>query len=167
MNIPLNQQKKNSNPIGILLHIPVPWVFVLSFLVGLVPQIILPIHIKSQGLILYIKIAGVLLFVIGAIIAAWSLIIFHKANTTTTPGEISKKLIISGPYRFTRNPMYISLTLAYLGEAGFLIQAWPLIILPLTLSYINWIVIPLEEDLLKKEFKEQFEIYCNHVNRWI
>jgi protein-S-isoprenylcysteine O-methyltransferase Ste14 len=104
MNPPLSQQKKNSNLIKILLHIPVPWVFVLSFLVGLVPQIILPIRIQSQDTILFIKIAGVSLFVIGAIFAAWSLIIFHKANTTTTPGEISKKLIISGPYRFTRNP---------------------------------------------------------------
>jgi protein-S-isoprenylcysteine O-methyltransferase Ste14 len=167
MNIPSSQQKMNSNPIKILLHIPVPWVFVLSFLVGLIPQIILPIHIQSQGTILFIKIAGVLLFVIGAVFATWSLIIFHKANTTTTPGEISKKLINSGPYRFTRNPMYISLTLSYLGEAGFLIQTWPLIILPMTLVYINCIVIPLEEDLLKKEFKEEYEIYCSQVNRWI
>jgi len=167
MNPPLNQQKKNSKPIELLLHIPVPWVFVLSFLVGLVPQIFFPIHIRSHETILFIKIAGISLFVIGAIFAAWSLIIFHKAKTTTTPGEISKKLIVSGPYRLTRNPMYISLTLAYLGEAGFLIQTWPLVVLPFTLAYINWIVIPLEEDLLKKEFNEEYENYCNKVHRWI
>jgi protein-S-isoprenylcysteine O-methyltransferase Ste14 len=94
------------------------------------------------------------------------LIIFHKANTTTTPGEISKKLVVSGPYRLTRNPMYVCLTLAYLGEAGFLNQIWPLLVLPLTLAYINWIVIPLEEDLLKNEFKEEYENYCTRVNRW-
>jgi protein-S-isoprenylcysteine O-methyltransferase Ste14 len=167
MNQSLKNQKNNTKLYNLLLHIPVPWVFILSFLVGLVPQIIFPIHIHSQKAILIIKIAGIALFAIGAFFAAWSLIIFHKASTTTTPGEISKKLITSGPYRFTRNPMYISLVLAYLGEAGFLVQTWPLLVLPLTLAYINWIVIPIEEDLLKKEFKEDFKNYCKRVHRWI
>jgi len=166
MNVSLNQRKKNSNRIKILLHIPVPWVFVLSYLVGLVPQFIFPISNRSPEALFLIKIVGVVLFAIGAFFAAWSLIIFHKANTTTTPGEISKKLVVSGPYRLTRNPMYVSLTLAYLGEAGFLTQIWPLLVLPFTLAYINWIVIPLEEDLLKNEFKEEYENYCTKVNRW-
>jgi protein-S-isoprenylcysteine O-methyltransferase Ste14 len=167
MNLPQFRQKKASVLFEILLQIPVPWVFVLSFLIGLVPQIFLPVHLHSHQVILFIKIAGVTLFVLGAILAAWSLIIFHKAKTTTTPGEISKKLILSGPYRFSRNPMYISLTLAYLGEAWFLVQPWPLLILPLTIAYINWVVIPIEEGLLKKEFKEEYQDYCNRVNRWI
>jgi protein-S-isoprenylcysteine O-methyltransferase Ste14 len=167
MNQPLNQRLKNSKFFKILLNIPVPWVFVLSFLVSLIPQIVFPIHLHSHGVIFFIKIVGVSLFVIGALFAGWSLIIFHKANTTTTPGEISKKLIISGPYRFSRNPMYISLTLAYLGEAGFLIQTWPLVILPFTLAYINWVVIPIEENLLKSEFKDDYENYCTRVRRWI
>ncbi len=166
MNVSMNQLKMSSNPIKILLHVPVPWVFVLSYLVGLVPQFIFPVSNHSPEALLLIKIAGVVLFVIGAFFAAWSLIIFHKANTTTTPGEISKKLVVSGPYQLMRNPMYVSLTLAYLGEAGFLNQIWPLLVLPLTLAYINWIVIPLEEDLLKNEFKEEYENYCTRVNRW-
>jgi protein-S-isoprenylcysteine O-methyltransferase Ste14 len=158
--------KKIVNSLKILLHIPVPWVFVLTYLIGLLLQVVFPIIIHSQEL-LFVKIFGIVLFGIGAFIASWSLIIFRKARTTTTPGERSKKLIIQGPYRFTRNPMYVSLTLAYLGEAGFLTQPWPVFVLPLVLAYVNWIVIPLEEETLKNEFKNEYENYCTHVRRWI
>jgi protein-S-isoprenylcysteine O-methyltransferase Ste14 len=166
MNAPVNKRKGNKNPFKILLVIPVPWVFVLAYLAGLIPQFLLPKPAFSTETLNLIKIIGVALFVVGAFFAAWSLLIFHRAETTTTPGEVSKKLVMSGPYRFTRNPMYVSLTLAYLGEAGFLTQIWPLLFLPVTLAYINWIVIPLEEEVLKSEFKAEYENYCSHVNRW-
>jgi protein-S-isoprenylcysteine O-methyltransferase Ste14 len=71
---------------------------------------------------------------------------------TTVPGEISATLVMTGPYRFTRNPMYVGLTLAYLGEAGILIQIWPIIVLPLLFAYLNWMVTPLEEARLKEAF---------------
>jgi len=159
--------KKNTiSPFKILLRIPVPWVFVLTYLIGLLLNVVFPIRIHAQELF-FVKVFGIVLFVIGTFIASWSLIIFHKAQTTTTPGESSKKLIMQGPYRFTRNPMYVSLTLAYLGEAGFLVQLWPVLVLPLILLYVNWVVIPLEEHILEMDFKEEYENYCNHVRRWI
>ena len=145
----VNQQKWKLNPMNILLHIPVPWVFVLTYLGGLI-----------------FRISGVIIFTLGALFASWSLIIFHKARTTTTPGESSKKIVIYGPYRYTRNPMYVSLILAYLGEAGILGQLWPVIALPLVMAYVNWVVIPLEEEVLRKDFKDEYENYCSRVHRW-
>jgi Putative protein-S-isoprenylcysteine methyltransferase len=165
MNITVNQWKKN--PIRLLLNIPVPWVFVLGYLVGLIPQFLFPIAIHSQKASIIIKIIGVVLFLIGAFFASWSLIIFHKARTTTTPGETSNKLVMSGTYKISRNPMYISLIFAYLGEAGFLMQAWPILFLPFTLFYVNQIVIPLEEEVLKKDFNLEYENYCSRVHRWL
>jgi len=155
------------NPIKFLLRIPVPWVFILTYLVGLVIQVIFPLHILPHEYLYSIKISGIVLFAAGAFFATWSLVIFHRASTTTTPGESSKKLITRGPYRFSRNPMYMSLTLAYLGEAGLLAQFWPVMVLPMMLAYLNRIVIPLEEEILKKDFKEEYENYCAHVDRWI
>jgi protein-S-isoprenylcysteine O-methyltransferase Ste14 len=167
METNLNQDKRKSNPVRLLLNLPVPWVFVLGYVVGLIPQFIFPVTIHSQPALTIVKVAGVSVFAVGALFAAWSLIIFHKAHTTTTPGESSKKLVMSGPYRISRNPMYVSLTLAYLGEAGFLTQLWPVILLPLTLAYVNFIVIPLEEEVLKGDFKEVYEDYCARVHRWL
>lgn len=164
--MPVNQRKTNSNPVRFFLYIPVPWVFVLGYLAGLIPQHFLPVPVQSHENQTVLKIAGATLFVIGAIFASWSLIIFRKAHTTTTPGESSNKLVISGPYRYSRNPMYVSLTLAYLGEAGLLVQFWPLISLILVLAYVNWIVIPLEEEVLIVDYKEEYKSYCSRVRRW-
>ena len=63
--------------------------------------------------------------------------------------------------------MYVGLTLAYLGEAGILRQIWPVLLLPLTLAYVNWTVIPVEEKKLREVFAEEYERYRAKVRRWI
>ena len=63
--------------------------------------------------------------------------------------------------------MYISLTLAYLGEAGLLVQFWPVLFLPIVLIYINMVVIPLEEEILLNDFGESYSYYCRRVGRWM
>jgi len=74
-------------------------------------------------------------------------------------------LITSGPYRFTRNPMYLGLALTYVGEAGALLQAWPLLTLVAVLAYVNWWVVPIEEERLEA-FREYGD-YCSRVRRWL
>ena len=63
--------------------------------------------------------------------------------------------------------MYVGLALAYLGEAGLLHQLWPVLLLPLTICYINWIVIPVEEARLNEVFALEYQAYCAKVRRWI
>ena len=112
-------------------------------------------------------IAGAVLFSFGAVIAGGGQAIFRKARTTTVPGQPSAKLVTWGPYRFTRNPMYVGLTFVYLGEAGLLKQIWPVVFLPLTIAYLNWTVIPVEEARLKEVFRNEYEKYRSRVRRWI
>jgi protein-S-isoprenylcysteine O-methyltransferase Ste14 len=107
----------------------------------------------------------VVLFLAGASLAAWGLLLFRKAATTTVPGEAAKELVTRGPYRLTRNPMYVGLALAYLGEAGLLVQAWPLLFLPLAVAYVNWFVIPVEEATLRRI--EGYAKYRAAVRRWV
>jgi protein-S-isoprenylcysteine O-methyltransferase Ste14 len=63
--------------------------------------------------------------------------------------------------------MYVGLVFAYVGEGGILKQIWPLVLLPLTVAYVNWIVIPVEEARLKDVFQEEYEAYRSRVRRWI
>jgi protein-S-isoprenylcysteine O-methyltransferase Ste14 len=63
--------------------------------------------------------------------------------------------------------MYVGLIFAYFGEAGILHQIWPVMVLPLTIFYINWIVIPVEEARLKEVFELEYQEYCARVRRWI
>ena len=107
------------------------------------------------------------MFAMGAGIAGWGWVMFQKARTTTVPGKISSKLVTCGPYRFSRNPMYVGLVLAYIGEAGILRQFWPLVLLPLVVAYLNWVVVPVEEARLTEAFGAEYERYGAMVRRWI
>jgi len=150
----------------LLLRIPVPWVFVLGYLAGVVVERALrsPLAVETVPAL---QLAGGVLFVVGAAIAGWGLLTFRRARTTTVPGETSAQLVTWGPYRVTRNPMYVGLTLAYLGEAGILRQLWPVAVLPLVLAYVNWVVIPLEETKLAEAFGAEYDRYRARVRRWI
>lgn len=159
-------QPRNKNPLRLLLHIPVPWVFVLSYLIGVVLESAWPLEAHAVKTLPRISIAGVVLFCIGIALAAWGWVTFRKARTTTVPGRASSQLVTWGPYRFCRNPMYVGLTIAYLGEAGILHQVWPVFLLPLTLAYINWVVIPVEEAKLQEVFGDEYEQYRGRVGRW-
>jgi protein-S-isoprenylcysteine O-methyltransferase Ste14 len=146
-----------------LMRIPVPWVFALAYLVGALLEHFVKLHVDS---VIDTHAAGVAIFAVGLIIALWAQVLFRSRGTTTVPGQKSVVLVTSGPYRLTRNPMYVGLALAYVGEAGILRQVWPLAFLPLVMVYVNSIVIPVEERRLRETFGPIYEIYCLKVGRW-
>ena len=147
-----------------LLALPVPWVFVLGYLVGAgLEWLLLP----RNAWMPLVGTAGIALFVIGALIAGWGWMIFHRKGTTRVPGEASTTLVTNGPYRVTRNPMYVGLTIAYIGEAGIQRQILPLATLVLVLAYVNWVVIPVEEKCLREVFGPAYDAYRAKVRRWL
>jgi protein-S-isoprenylcysteine O-methyltransferase Ste14 len=152
--------------IRLLLRVPVPWVFVLTYLAGVGLERARGSGARGTGPPA-IGVAGAVVFLIGAAIAVWGLLAFRRARTTTTPGEASSQLVTWGPYRFTRNPMYLGLTMAYVGEAGILHQLAPLLLLPLVVAYVDWVVIPLEESTLTRVFGARYEEYRAGVRRWL
>jgi protein-S-isoprenylcysteine O-methyltransferase Ste14 len=147
--------------------VPVPWVFVLTYLAGAGVERVLPAPARPAGILLASQVAGALLLATGLALATWSLALFRRARTTTIPGEVSSQLVTVGPYRFTRNPMYVALILAYLGEAGMLAHVWPVLLLPLTVTYLHRSVIPVEEARLLERFGERYAEYRATVRRWI
>jgi protein-S-isoprenylcysteine O-methyltransferase Ste14 len=152
--------------IPLLMRIPVPWVFVLAFLVGVVLQAFIPIAIGAETRRVA-RIAGIVGLTAGVALAVWALTIFRKVRTTTIPFGKSSALVTWGPYRFSRNPMYVALTVAYLGEAGILGQVWPLPLLLLTLVYVNGTLIPFEESRLQETFGDAYAQYRASVRRWV
>ena len=155
------------NPFKLLLHVPVPWVFILTYLFGVALEFVFPDRFLSPEANRAYFIFGGVLFATAAAIASWGWLIFRKARTTTIPGRLSSKLVLWGPYRFSRNPMYLGLTFGYLGEAGLLQQIWPVVLVPFTVAYINCIVIPVEEVRLKDVFGLEYQAYCAKVRRWL
>jgi protein-S-isoprenylcysteine O-methyltransferase Ste14 len=144
----------------------VPWVFVLNYLLGIALHFLVPMPF-SWTLAIRPDIVGGVLFILGVIVAGSGWLAFHKAGTTRVPGQVSTTFVSWGPYRFTRNPMYVGLSLAYLGEAALLRQLWPVLLLPLTLVYLQRVVIPLEETRLRETFGAAYTDYSARVRRWI
>jgi protein-S-isoprenylcysteine O-methyltransferase Ste14 len=148
-----------------LLRIPVPWVFVLAYLLGAgLETIFQPGKFAKYA---FLTTAGSVVFVLGGALAAWGWLIFRTRGTTRVPGETSSTLVTWGPYRFTRNPMYVGLAVAYLGEAGILHQAIPVIFLALPIVYLDQCVIPIEEGRLRAVFGHEYERYAARVRRWL
>jgi protein-S-isoprenylcysteine O-methyltransferase Ste14 len=148
-----------------LLAIPVPWVFVLMYLVGAGLETLFPLG-KTLNYEFLTPI-GLVVFVLGAALAAWGWTIFQSKRTTTVPGRTSSTFVTWGPYQFTRNPMYVGLSIAYLGEALIMHKAIPVILLPLVIAHVNYLVIPLEESRLREVFGEEYVRYTQRVRRWL
>lgn len=110
---------------------------------------------------------GVLALVSGALISGWTIVLFKKIKTTLRPRKNPQELEIFGPFRFTRNPIYLGFLLILLGVDMLLGSLTPLIFPVLFLIIINARVIPFEEENLKKEFGNQYLEYKRTVRRWL
>jgi protein-S-isoprenylcysteine O-methyltransferase Ste14 len=125
--------------------------------IGPNPTVPIPLHGTIGGL----------LAAAGFLMAGAGLRTFRRAGTTIRPGERAARLITSGPYRFTRNPMYLGLTLFLL--AVFFVTESLLFLIPPVAFFllINLRLIPFEEQLLTEQFGQAYADYCRKVRRWV
>jgi protein-S-isoprenylcysteine O-methyltransferase Ste14 len=159
--------KPTPRALAALMRVPVPWVFVLAYLAGAGLDRLLPRSGQDSDVWAAARILGAVLFVAGTAVAVWCLTLFRRAGTTTVPGKTSATLVTSGPYQWSRNPMYVALVLAYLGEAGILSHLVPVLLLPLVVAYLDGTVIPVEETRLTEAFGPRYDAYRAEVGRWL
>lgn len=93
--------------------------------------------------------------------------LFRRAGTSLIPYKPTSAFVVSGPYRFTRNPMYVSMTALYLAAMFALNSWWPMVFLPVVLLVIQRTVIAREERYLRQRFPEEYPAYCARVRRWL
>jgi protein-S-isoprenylcysteine O-methyltransferase Ste14 len=92
---------------------------------------------------------------------------FRRARTTLIPNLPAAALVTRGPYRVTRNPMYVSLVALYLGVTLLMNSVWPLFLLPLVVIVIDRAVIAREERYLASAFPAEYRAYAERVRRWL
>lgn len=112
--------------------------------------------------------AELIVFVIGFVIMLiWITSFAVIGRGTLSPADPTKKLVITGLYRFSRNPMYVGVMLILIGEAVFF-RSFDLWIYSLFVCIVFTIFIMLfEEPRLRNDFGEEFKRYCEKVRRWI
>jgi protein-S-isoprenylcysteine O-methyltransferase Ste14 len=105
---------------------------------------------------------------LGLSLAAWTVGLFTKyGRGTPAPWDPPQKLVVRGPYRYTRNPM-ITAVLSMLAAEAMFFQSWPLFLWLVFFFLLNNIYFPLfEERSLEKRFGEKYLDYKKNVPRWI
>jgi protein-S-isoprenylcysteine O-methyltransferase Ste14 len=114
------------------------------------------------------QIMGIIVGAVGALIAFWCIFTFVRIGRgTPAPFDPPRRLVIRGPYRFVRNPMYIGAGLTLIGAALFYESALLLGYGGLFLIACHLLVVSYEEPTLQKTFGPEYEAYRHYVNRWL
>jgi len=100
-------------------------------------------------------------------LAVSALLAFRRARTSINPTVPTTALVTHGPYRVSRNPMYLSLLLLYLALAIGFQSFWALLLLPLAFWAVEFRVIRLEERYLEQKFGADYARYKERVRRWL
>ena len=112
------------------------------------------------------RIAGALLVIAGAALGTWGNVTMRRAGTNVDPRQPSLAIVSAGPFRFTRNPLYLSLIALYLGITLLLDAAAPLAILPALLLITHFGIIRREERYLEGKFGMAYLDYKRRVRRY-
>jgi protein-S-isoprenylcysteine O-methyltransferase Ste14 len=113
------------------------------------------------------RLLGVIFLLANLIFGLPALRSMFAAKTSPNPQRPTTSLVFSGPYRFTRNPMYVGLTLVYTGLAFIFSLPWGLVLLPVVVWLITiWVIVP-EEQYLEQKFGMEYAGYKSKVRRWI
>lgn len=142
---------------------PPPLIYLLPLVAGLLLDRWAPIGGVPSG---PARLVGTLCLA-GFAIAVFALVAFRRAGTRPEPWKPTTALVTAGPYRFTRNPMYLGFTLLYLGLALWFGGYWTLLLLPLVLLLMVRGVIQREEAYLSRLFGAEYDAYRQRVRRWM
>ncbi len=149
---------------GTGIKVPPPIIYLAALISGVVLDYFwpyLPLH-ENWG-----NIIGAVLILASILLVPTVLIRFKKVGTTFDVRKSATTLITNGPYRFSRNPAYISLTLLYLGLGSVFNNVWIIaLVIPVLLIMDLWIVRK-EERHLEEIFGEEYLQYKSSVRRWL
>lgn len=113
------------------------------------------------------RLAGGILISIAIAIAFWALIGFYRADTDVRPDRPDSALVTSGPYRFSRNPLYLVLALVQVTASLWLNSLWVLLLAPVSMLIIHFYAVRREERYLEQLFGQDYLDYKQRVRRWL
>ncbi len=140
-----------------------PIVFLYAILLGIALNLARPLTLMPSTLRLLgpvVTFCAVLLFLL-------SVREFRAAGTAVRRTQPTTTIVRTGPYRFSRNPIYLSFILLVLGLSVWLNNLWLLVTLVPAAGFIATVVIPREERFLERNFHDQYSSYKATVRRWL
>ena len=145
-------------------HLPPPLIYVALFGLGLLLHWLVPFSFLP---IIPARVAALIFLVCGVILGVWSIGLFQRAHTNVMPIQPTTALVISGPYRLTRNPIYLGFLCIYIAAALWFGVLWALLLAPLVVLAVQRLAISKEERYLEQKFGDAYRQYRARVRRWI
>jgi protein-S-isoprenylcysteine O-methyltransferase Ste14 len=151
---------------GARVRFPPPLVFLLSVGVGLL------VHYAALSLRLGLPIAariaaGAVVTVAGLALGASAFGLFRKSGQDPAPWKPTPSLVFAGPYRFTRNPMYVGMTAVQVGIGLFADSLWVIGLAAVSLLIVHVTAVLPEEKYLAEKFGAPYEEYLRRVRRYL
>ena len=147
----------------VMVRPPIAWlVAVLAGLVldWLTPLPFMPIALPAHWL-------GAIVFTIALALFAWAIATMTRAGSNVPTSKPTTTIVKSGPYRLTRNPIYLAMVVALIGLAIAFNSLWLLLTLAIFALVIRYRVIAREEAYLERKFGEVYRDYRGRVRRWL
>ena len=150
-------------------HAPVlpPVVFAAAVAAALALKALVPVPFVPRAVADRAEVAGVAMSVAGGMLAAWALATFLWERTTPLPNRPARALVTGGPYRLSRNPMYIGISVVLVGLSLVANDVWMLAVLPPVWLLLTRFVIRPEEAYLERKFGEEYRAFLARTRRWL
>jgi protein-S-isoprenylcysteine O-methyltransferase Ste14 len=142
---------------------PPPLIFAIGWVLGLA----LHLRFRARLVVGPSRWLGGLLAAAGAGLIAWAIWSLRRAGTDPRPDRPTTALVTDGPYRHTRNPIYVGFVGMYAGLLLVVGTPWPALFLPVVLRVIRQGVVAREERYLAVRFGDAFADYVAHARRWL
>lgn len=141
-----------------------PFIYLGFLLLAIILEISMGVNLFAWGAQLAI---GVLLMSFGAGIMTWCFSLFNNMGTNLPPNMPTLTLVTEGPYRISRNPIYLGMTSLYLGICIAFDLVWGVALVVPLVYIIRTYVIDREEAYLSRKFKDEYTEFCASTRRWI
>ncbi len=155
------QEQMPDNP-GVIAFPPALYAGTLS--IGLLLNLVFPIDFLPRSIALVL---GALAIIGAGAIAIWAFRAMHRARTAIDPSQPTTAIVTDGAFRLSRNPIYLSLTLLYVGMALLFSALWALLLLFPLLVIVQIGVVRREESYLERKFGDEYLRYKASVRRWV
>ena len=154
----------NNHPDHANVKVPPPVLAVLHILAAFLLQRIFPLYLPFAYIF---PVIGGLFVLLGLGLSFSAIREFAMAHTTLDPHGTVSTVVTSGPYQFTRNPIYLGFLCMLIGFPMLFGTWWGLILVPVFMLFMNLLVIQHEEAYLEKKFGEAYTSYKSRVRRWL
>lgn len=141
-----------------------PIIYLVGLLLGLMIHNLYPVGILPESVSFWF---GILLILLSIPIVFFAMLAFWRAKTSPDVRKATTAIVTDGIYRLSRNPMYVSLTIIYMGIACWINSLWIVIFIVPVLVVVEQGVIKREEKYLELKYGDEYLRYKSEVRRWI